>query len=257
MVENGRRGFGGAPLLRTRCCSVWRVGQVKILLSLALLVGCLIPGCERSPSAPPEAQVATFAPGPEALSPSDVVRRVNEYRCAGRRGLIEECIVPEQRTAVLELVQAIDQLLAANEGLRQAICTHLGTAQAASFDLSGMANYAGVLSRDVCVIDEQITGDRAEVTIQIAKRVPLDTVELVRRDGRWLIRTENPTPGVAAEVCKLARVLREGARALKDKHWTAEQLRSELSARQAPITRRIAALTAEARNQSSDNPQGG
>jgi len=217
-------------------------------------------GCERSPSTdstPAAAQVSTFAPGLETLSPSDVVRHVNEYRRTGRRGLIADCIVPEQRTAVLELVQAIDQLLAANEGLRQAVCTQLGSAQASSFDLSGMANYTGVLSRDVRVIDEQITGEQAEVTIQVAKRVPLDTVQLVRRDGCWLIRTQNPVPGVAAEVCKLAQVLREGARALKDKQWTAAQLRSELSARQAPITRRIATLTAEARNRSGDNPEGG
>ena len=234
-----------------------RSGKVLTLLSVIPLLVGFLPGCERSPSTPPEAQVATFAPGADVLSPADVVRQVNKYRRAGRRGLIEECIVPEQRTAVLELVQAVDQLLAANEGLRQAICTNLGSAQAASFDLSGMANYTGVLSRDVRVIDEHITDDRAEVTIQIAKRVPLDTVELVRRDGRWLIRTENPTPGVAAEVCKLARVLREAARALKDKHWTAEQLRSELAARQEPITRRIAALTAAARTKSAETSEGG
>lgn len=242
------------------------IPKVRLTRRGSALIGALLlfvgfsPGCERSPSADStsrEAQVCTLAPGLETLSPADVVRQVNEYRRTGRRGRIEECIVPEQRTAVLELVQAIDQLLAANEGLRQAVCTQLGSAQASSFDLSSMANYTGVLSRDVRVVDEKITGERAEVTIQIARRVPLDTVQLVRREGRWLIRTQNPVPGVAAEVRKLAQVLREGARALKDKQWTAEQLRSELAARQEPITRRIAALTAAARAKSAETSEGG
>ncbi|HNQ23236.1 MAG TPA: hypothetical protein PKK06_09100 [Phycisphaerae bacterium] len=225
-----------------------RAGGGSALLGVWLvLAGWAVAGCERrSPPKPasPVAEVTTLAPPNASLSPADVVRRVNEYRQAGRVALIEHYIVPEQRAAILELIQAVDRLLAANEGLRQAVRTHLGSAQVDAFDLAAMANRLGPFSQDVTVLDEQSDGNQASVTIQIAQRLPLESVQLVRVADRWLIRESPPVPGLAGEVHRLAQALVDGAKALREQHWSAARLHAELAARQASVNRRIAALMA-------------
>ena len=221
-----------------------------IYVALLLLIaggGVLTAGCDRrgtpqpAPAAPVVAGPLAEAP-PEALTPREVIERVNQLRREGRRALIENYLASDQSAAVLEVIQAVDQLLAANQGLQAAVRKQFGSAQAQSFDLTGMSNYVGVFSYDVEVIAEEITGDRAVVTYQVARRVPLEEVQLVRTDERWLIQDEPPVQGVADEVRHLAGVLTECARALEVEGWDVQRLRDELAARQASVNRRLAAL---------------
>ena len=142
----------------------------------------------------------------------------------------------------MELIQSVDRLLAANHTLQAAAGEKFGSASAALFDLAQVANLIGVFSHDVEVLDERITGDSAVVTIQVAKRVPLQQVRLVRRDGRWLIQTDPPIEGVAAEVRNLADVLVDAVDILAEKSLTLEELRGEVESRQKAVGRRLALL---------------
>ena len=176
-------------------------------------------------------------------TPFQTVLAVHKYRVEGRLGMIESYLVAEQRPHVLELLHAVDRLTAADQALGDAITRSLCRLTSEDFDDSQVANLVGVFSRDVDVLDEKIEGDAAVVTVQIAKRVPLDFVHLVRSGGRWLIRTDAPIPGLAAELGRLADVLSAAARRVADGRLTAEQLRRELDAQSADVRRRIVEMT--------------
>ncbi len=181
----------------------------------------------------------------ENLSPMETVRRVREYRLSGRLGLLEADLIPEQRTSVVGLIQSVDRLLWANGVLQAAVTSHLGPATARAFDRTEAANAIGVFSRDVDLLDERVEGDRAVVTVQVAGRVPLEEVNLVRRDDRWLIQTDPPIPGVAEALNNLAQVLVDTARLLDDGNMSAGELQRELALREASIGRRLDNLMSE------------
>jgi hypothetical protein len=156
---------------------------------------------------------------------------------------LEEYLLPEQRVHVVELIQAMDQLLAANQALQASVTRNLGPATAAAFDRSEAGNAIGVFSTDVEILRQQVEGDEAVLTIQVAGRVPLEQVDLVRVDGRWLIKTDPPIPEVPLQLRKLADVLVKAARRLEKQQMTASELQRELASQQAPIGRRLAELT--------------
>jgi len=209
--------------------------------------------CNRSQ---PETQPSKPGPVPasgavlssdEPLSPMETLARVREYRRAGRPSLVERSIVPEQRSAVSELLYAVDRLEQAGEALNGAVRTHLGLAFAEMFDYSQVANIVGVFSRDVELIDQRIEGEAAVVTIQVSGRVPLDEVHLLLRDGQWQITTDPSIPGLAGELGKLADFWFDVSRRVEQRQLTASDLRRELDARQASVARRLKALTQNAR----------
>jgi hypothetical protein len=157
--------------------------------------------------------------------------------------LIEPYLPPDRRSSVIGLIQTMDRLLWANDVLEAAVTRHFGPATARAFDRSEAANAIGVFSREVEFLNEQIDGDIAVVTFQVAGRVPLREVTLERHGGRWLIQTDPPIPGVAAALRDLAQVLVDTARMLDDRPMSTAQLQRELASREASIGRRIKALT--------------
>ncbi len=222
-----------------------RATLVGILLPLAPLGVC----CDRPRSTPdqPESgssvRASRHAPSDSTLSPIDTVRRIHAYRLAGQIGRIEPYLLPEQRSAVVELIQAVDRLAWAEKVLQAAVTRHLGRASAAMFDHSDVVNIIGVFSRDVEVVAGRVDGDQALVTIQVAGRVPLEEVNMILRAKRWVIQTDAPVPGVAGQLRDLAEVLIDAARRVEKDRLTAAELKRELEAHQAPIARRLALLT--------------
>lgn len=223
---------------------------LRSALVCGALVGATVTGAcerERSPGnesdVTPKSEFSSRYSSDEILSPMETVRRVREHRLSGRLQLLETYLISEQRTPVVELIQSVDRLRWANGVLQAAVTNHLGPATARAFDRSEAANAIGVFSRDVDLLDERVVADRAVVTIQVAGRVPLEEANLVRREGRWLIQTDPPIPGVAEALNKLAQVLVDTARLLDEGHMSAEELQRELLLREASIGRRLETLT--------------
>ncbi len=229
-----------------RAWKPWGRWSAAIVGAVALtLVSCDSSDTSRSAPAPTSAEkdASTAKLNRSDLSATQTVKQVHEYRLSGRLSLLESHLLAEQRPFVIELIQAVDRLVGANEVLKEAVGRHLGPASAGGFDRSQLANAIGVLSRDVEVLDERIEGDTAKVTIQVAGRVPLDEVRLVRQDERWVIKTDPPIPGVAEEVRRLADALIDTARMLDKQPMTAMELKKELDLREASIGRRLTELT--------------
>jgi len=180
---------------------------------------------------------------PQELSPKEVVRSVHESRVAGQLGKLAPHLVPEQRPAIIDLIQAVDELTHADRVLHAAAVERLGSASAQLFDHSAVADSIGVFSRRVEILREEIQDEHATVDIQVADRVPLQRVPLERIGGEWLIRTDPPIPGLSTQLHKLAEILIDAARGLERHRWTAEQLRAELTRKQTPVLKRIKELT--------------
>ena len=220
---------------------------------LAGLFLCILPaGCERATHPQPvssgsQAPSITAVQQVQDWSPGETVRRVNEYRKAGKLHLIRGFIVPERRVAVIELIEAVDRLIAANANLAHVTVRKLGPEKARELDRSGFADVIGVFSVNVEVVDEKVEGDRAQVTIQIGKRLPLDRVDLERREGRWMIQTDPPIPAVADELEKLASVLTQFAERIDRGQSSTERVQTDLARREAPIARRLRELTDNSR----------
>lgn len=211
---------------------------------------CFLASCERqAPKAVHRA--GQTAPLPheagavmQSLEPIDVVRRVHELRVARRWFELTDHIVPEQREAAAHLIRATDALLDANDHLQQTVAQRFGPAAAMPFDRSAAGDAIGVFSLHIRALTQRVEGDRATVTIQVADRVPLDSVELLRRNGRWLLRTDPPIPGVPEALEDLARVLREVAEDVQGGVIpSTEAVENELARRQRPVLRRLAQLT--------------
>ncbi len=225
-------------------------------------VGCLLGliavsgGCDRSDSAaaPPESAPPPppSAPEPSASEPDlkeasrapatpiETVRHVHALRVEGRIAELEAFLLDEQRADVLDLIQSMDQLLSANGVLQRAVKERFGSASTAAFDRSAAGNAIGVFSHDVRAISERVDGDAAMVVIQVAGRVPLDDVRLIRRSRRWLIGTDTPDPKAAAALRELAEVMTRAARRLARTEMTAVELKRELASSEAAVGRRLA-----------------
>lgn len=176
-------------------------------------------------------------------SPIETVEQVRRLRGAAQFEELERFIVESQSRHVINLIQSVDRLAHANRVLQRKVIQHYGSASAKRFDRSEITNALGVFSRDVKAVSERITGHRATVTYQVANRLPLQQVELIQNNGRWLIETDAPIPEIAEELRRLADVLSWAARRLDRQSVSADQLDEELRTRQAAIGRRLAELT--------------
>lgn len=181
---------------------------------------------------------------PIGQSPIEVVRALHEARWSGKHSAMQEHLVISQRNAVLDLVRAVDQLIAAENVLQDAVRKTVGEGSALRFhQRMQVANIIGPLSRDVEVVSELVEGTRAQVTFQVAGRVPLEQVKLVQEGGRWRVRTDEPIPGLADALRDLAGVTRRFAGEIPRGQLDAAKIERELALRQAPIMRRIARMT--------------
>ena len=110
------------------------------LLILNAGLAALITGCERpSPEAKPR-DPATDLPQPEnsgaamtdyrALSPAETVEKAHQHRVEGKLVLLGRYLMPDQRAAVIELIQVVDGLELANGVLQVAARKQHGRAAA-------------------------------------------------------------------------------------------------------------------------------
>jgi hypothetical protein len=222
---------------------------------------CVFVSCRDQPTRVAEAA----ADGPPVSSgtpvghdgPSDTaiatLRKIRTWREQGLLSKVERYLLADQRAAIIDQIRAIDRLTVVVRSLQSRVRDQFGLAAAQSFNhLSEVANIAGVLSRDVKIIDESATDPtdaddsaRATIVFQIKDRLPLNTVEMVNRDGRWML-VEEPIAGVAREILNIALLLERVTKRVDEQGMTIDLLRREIALRQTPILRRLQKLVTAA-----------
>jgi hypothetical protein len=214
-----------------------------------LLPVCLVTACKRAPSAnspaspEPATPRAAATPAIESVdipvTPRALLERICQLRQAGALDELGQHIVPEQRELVIDHLLSVDRLVIAYQALNHVISERIGAGSATILDPHAMANIVGVFSPDIEIVDEALLGDEAVVTISVAGRLPLEKVTLVRRNDRWLLRTDPPVPELSAELRNLAKAADRVALEIKTRPMTAEDVRRELALRHEPILQRI------------------
>ncbi len=153
---------------------------------------------------------------------------------------MQDLIVPDYRTEILELILSVDELVAAELKFQNSVREVVGEGTATYFaHRMQVANIVGPFSRDVEAVSETITGNTARVAIQVAGRVPLEEVALTNLEGKWLVQSDKPIPKLADELRNLARTTRSVADDVVRRHLTAKQAQHELDLRQEPVLKRI------------------
>ncbi|MFQ5462758.1 MAG: hypothetical protein ACE5E5_09040 [Phycisphaerae bacterium] len=231
-----------------RCGRVGRFfpAAVCYLILLGLGASFLCAGCDRPGHVPDAKTPAAIGEAPahfDGESPMALVRRAHKLRRADRLDALEAVIDPKQARHVVALLSSLDRLEQADRTLGRAVKKAFGSAVAREFDHRALVNAAGVFSRDVALIGQHIDGNHATVTYQVAGRLPLDEMALVRSGGSWRIQTDDPIPEVVREIERLAEALTAVARLVGSRKMTVAQLRTELHVHEAPIGRRLADLT--------------
>ena len=220
--------------------------RIAALMLLLATTGCARENDVAAPTPPAATPVMPAETASIALSPRQVVEKLHEYRLAGKYDELQELVVPEQRSAIVELVLSVDELIAAESALSHAIQERVGEGSAVRFERRAqVANILGPLSRDVNVMAQHLDGDRATVEIQVAGRVPLERVELHREGGVWRIHPDKPIPGLAEELRNLADATRRVRSMLQRREMEADDVFNELAKRQQPALERMARLTAQ------------
>ncbi len=173
--------------------------------------------------------------------PRDSLQSLRQARLERRYSDLGDYLMAEQSDEVLAFVRAADRLTVAANLLRRRAVERWGLAAAELLDYRDVSHILGVLSRDVTLTSERIETDRAFVNFQLADRLPLQTAEMRRVKGRWVLVCD-PVTGVAEEIVKLAGLLEQVAGEISQGERSADDVRSDLNLRQTPIVRRLTRL---------------
>lgn len=170
---------------------------------------------------------------------------------AGRYDAAETFLIPDQQAAVIAQIRAVERLHGAAEGLSRRTADRFGLAATESVKYTRSANVLGPLSPHARLLNYRLESDHATVIYQVGDRLPLESIEMTRRDGRWLLVTDaiEDMPG---EIEKLAGVLEHGIVALDDPGTGLDDFRRDLELHAAPILRRLRLLTESAGGRSTN-----
>ena len=156
---------------------------------------------------------------------------------------------PASAEGVIDLLVAMDEVMAANAGLQAAIRRACPGAQAGRYDLSYLEQYMTFFSKDVEYVRERDKGDQAEVIVQVGGRMPLEELRFRRyqedRGASWWVYV----PG--SDVTEIIPLIRDLASALKQitivlsssTQVTPEQVKDEFNIRiRQRILKKVAAM---------------
>lgn len=147
-------------------------GAGRLLGWMALaLVGC-------NQSAPP-------APAKPGRDPFQVTAALISARKANSYRELERLIVRGQRNAVISTLIAVDGFLEANRSLTDRVRQEFSQAMAESIDQSYFGRILDIFSPGVTLLDQSVSGDKAEVSFQVNDLLPIRRTQLVVEEGEW------------------------------------------------------------------------
>jgi hypothetical protein len=186
-------------------------GRAITLVLCAGLSPALIAGC-RDSATPARAEAAAppaVASTTPEQSPADVAAQLQALHRERDYARIAELVVEDCRAACVELLEAIDGVLDANAALRKTAEQRYRSPLTETWSLAAMEDNIGPFSNRVRLIGQQFKGDTAAVTLQAGDNIPLIHAAFERVGGRWQYRPDPSPAKLTAELCDLARTLRD------------------------------------------------
>ena len=164
--------------------------------------------------------------------------------CCTRRAYwaMRPYIDPAHCEDVLDLLIAVDELLAANAGTQRAIRTACPTFPAERLDLSTLADNLDLFSRTVRFVSQQESGSTGMVRVRIGDRSELSDLPFENRHGYW-VYMPGGSPADLLQVIRDMRVaLDRITLTLGDQPKSPEQIGNEYRLRIGPKLKRISQL---------------
>jgi hypothetical protein len=173
-----------------------------------------------------------------ASAPDNVRRTFNRLRELHENKAyleMEKWIEPGAANGVVDLLMAVDQLLAANEAAIETLRETCPRADINRFDLSELANCLGLFSRKIEVVNIRMGNNAATMNVQVADRLPLEQLVFVRYQDRWVYQPGRQLPELTPVIVRLADALNRlteemSGRAL-DREQVAELYRLHIGAK--------------------------
>jgi hypothetical protein len=172
------------------------------------------------------------------------------WHAAGAYQAMRPHLDPSAGEEVLDLLVALDELLAANAGAQNAVRHACPQADAARLDLSYLEQYMGLFSRDTTFLREIQKDDRTTVIAQIGDRLPLEELQFRRvhvrgQPGRWVYIPGRSVPGLVQLLRDMTRALDQITLVMSDaKEATPESVMQEYQIRVLGKLRRYAGVLA-------------
>lgn len=183
-------------------------------------------------------------PGSRAKSqPPVTVRetfdRLREWHSAGAYAALRPHIDPACREDVVDLLVAVDELLATNATVLARIRATCPGLDADRYDLGIIADNLDLFSRRVDLVKIEESRDRATVIAEVSGRLPLTRMPFRRVGDTWMYAPEAADPQIVVLVRALTRSLGQIDLVLCNRRLTPEQLAEEYRVRLLPKMEKI------------------
>ncbi len=196
--------------------------------------------------------------GSSGASSLSVAETFAELRVLHERrayGGIRAYMPADQGEPVIDLLMAVDRLLAGNEAALAAIRKACPSFPVERFDLSPITDRLGLFSRNLRLIEVKENGTQATVTVQNGERLPLEYLEFVRQADRWLYQPGPPGPRIVPHLSQMTDALNRLARSVAERPMSREEIENEYLLNVRPLLRRIRELF-EAQEKATTTPVG-
>lgn len=209
------------------------------VLILTICLALPLASCDRFRSSPPTASTACAQAGTSLVATFGCLR---EHHADGGYAALTPYVAPESRKRLLDLLLAVDTLLAANSGTQKAIRTACPEVDPHCFDLTALRDSLDLFARDLQVIRHEENGNDGTITARIGTEGKVIHLRFRREAGKWVYVPGYLAPDLASRVRDVARGLDRMTLVLSNmKQVTPPGLAREYEIRVQPKLRRLRA----------------
>jgi hypothetical protein len=209
----------------------------------AICLVCVSLACDRSaPSTRPSKPASTSPP----VTVGETFDRLREWHRQGAYTTLRTYIDPATREEVIDLLIAVDELLAANAGANRAVHAACPTADVKRYDLSMVADNLDLFSRQVELVKVEESAEQAVAIAEVSGRLPLDRIQFRRIGGVWGYVPEPANHQIIASIRAMSRSLEQIALVFADRKATPEEVDAEYRARLLPKIAKMRELASPA-----------
>jgi hypothetical protein len=167
--------------------------------------------------------------------------------CREDRAYIElkEYVAPESGESTVALLQAMDGLMAANQGALRAMRSSCPTIDTRPYDLSLLADLLDLFSRDVELVSTEQEGDQGQVTFEIGEQVAPEPAVFRRERGHWVYVPGEQDAAMTAHLREAADALTRLARRWEKAPVSEREIHNTYQTRILPELRQAASTIAE------------
>jgi hypothetical protein len=179
-------------------------------------------------------------PAPPALSLENTYTQLRDWTEKHSYVPMRDYLDPACREHVLDLLVAMDELLAANTAAQEAIKRACPDIDAGRFDISAVADDLGLFSRQARLVAMRQDEGQGIVTVELAGHVSAE-LAFEKYQDRWVYAPEWAGPQLVELVRDAAAAVERFTLVISSRAQTEEDIHSEFVIRVIPRLRRIVA----------------